>query len=53
MACVQITIMSLNVVGFVVFGKEPDNYAQLMKVCGEQIDKYANYITGARTRFSR
>uniref|UniRef100_A0A8R1YXW7 G protein-coupled receptor n=1 Tax=Pristionchus pacificus TaxID=54126 RepID=A0A8R1YXW7_PRIPA len=31
MACVQITIMSLNVVGFVVFGKEPDNYAQLMK----------------------
>lgn len=53
MACVQITIMSLNIVGFVVFGKEPDNADELMKVCSEQIDISLNIISGARTCVSR
>lgn len=32
MACVQLTLLSLNVVGFVVFGAEPDNIIELLRV---------------------
>lgn len=49
MACVQITIMSLNIVGFIVFGREPDNAGELMKVYQNQIYKLPNGGTGART----